>query len=89
MSFDFFSKLKGSMSFIFPIIDISWACEAITSNWILDSAYPIHICNTLQVLMGSRRLKSGEIQLRFGSGDSLDAVEVGICEIPLPSGRFF
>ena len=78
-------RASTSGTFIFPIIDISLACEAITSNWILDSACPIHICNTLQVLTGSRRLKSREMQLRFGSGDSLDAVVVVLCEIPLPN----
>ena len=39
------------------------------------------------MLKESRYLKPGEMQLRFGSGDSLDAVAVGLCDIPLPSGR--
>ena len=38
------------------------------------------------MLKESRRLKPGEMQLRFGSGDSLDAVAVGVCEISLPNG---
>ena len=46
---DYLAKLRKdrastSGTFIFPIIDISLACEVITSNWILDSACPIHIC---------------------------------------------
>ena len=27
--------------------------------------------------------------MRFGRGDSLDAVAVGLCDIPLPRGRFW
>ena len=71
---------------VLPVIDISLACEAMISSWILDSACPVHICNSLQGLKRSRKLKPGEMQLRFGSGDSLDAVAVGVYEIPLPSG---
>ena len=81
-------RASTSGIFIFPVIDISLSCDAVSSNWILDSACPVHICNSLQGLKESKKLKPGDMHLRFGSGDSLDAATVGVYEISLPSGRF-
>ena len=79
-------RASASGMFIFPVIDISLACEAISSGWVLDSACPTHICNTLQGLRVSRMLDPGEMQLRFGNGDSLSAAAVGEYEIRLSRG---
>ena len=56
-------KASSSGIFTYPVIDISMACEATVSSWILDSACPVHICNSLQGMRDSRNLRSGEMQL--------------------------
>ena len=66
----------GTLNFL--VIDISLACEAVTSSWILDSVCPVHIYNSLQTLNEIKQLKHGEMQLRFVNGYSLDAVAVRV-----------
>ena len=49
----------------------------------LDTACPSQICNSLQDLRETRRLKPREIQLRVGNGDSLQVEAVGILFLKL------
>lgn len=58
-----------------------------TSSWVLDSACTLHLCNSLQDLKGSRRLKDGEVTLRVGNGASVAVLAVGSCSLRLPSGH--
>ena len=69
------SLKKAPSGICFPIIDITLAFDS-SSTWVLDTACPSHICNSLQDLRETRRLKPGEIQLRVGNEDSLQVEAV-------------
>ena len=40
-----------------------------TANWVLDTGSPIHVCNSLQGLLVSRRFKDGEQFLSVRNGN--------------------
>ncbi|KAL0455064.1 UNVERIFIED_CONTAM: hypothetical protein Slati_0845600 [Sesamum latifolium] len=45
--------------------------------WVLDTEYGAHICNNLQVLERSRKLRKDEMILRLGDGKAVAAEAVG------------
>lgn len=55
------------------------------STWVLDSGASSHICNSMQDLVGSRRLSKGEVTLRVGNGANVAALAIGTCCLTLPS----
>jgi hypothetical protein len=56
------------------------------TSWILDTGCGSHICNNVQGLKTSRKLKKGEVDLRVGNGAKVAALAVGTFCITLPSG---
>ena len=67
----YLASLKKAPSCIcFPVIEITLAFDS-SSTWVLDTGCHSHICNSLQDLRETRRLKPGQIQLRVGNEDSL------------------
>ena len=56
-------------------------------NWIFDYGCGTHICTDVQDLQVSRRLTSGEIDLRVGNGTRVAILAVGTYILELPSGH--
>ena len=56
-----------------------------TSSWVLDSDSSTHICNSMQGLIESRRLREGDMILRVGNGAKVAAETVGTYPLRLPS----
>ena len=56
-----------------------------TESWVLDTGSGSHICNSLQGLRRSRRLGTGEMDLRVGNDASTHAV--GDYHLSLPKGN--
>ena len=54
--------------------------------WVLDTACGSHICNNVQGLTDSRKVRPGEINLRVGNGAKVAAERVGTYKLDLPSG---
>ena len=52
-----------------------------TTNWVLDTGSPIHICNSLQGLRISRRFKEGERFLNVGDGSRVPVLALGVMEL--------
>ena len=52
-----------------------------TTNWVLDTESPIHICNSLQGLQISRRFKEGERILNVGDGSRVPVLALGVMEL--------
>ena len=52
-----------------------------TTNWVLDTGSPIHICNSLQGLRISRRFKEGERFLNVGDGSRVPVLALGVVEL--------
>ena len=52
-----------------------------TTNWVLDTESPIHICNSLQELRISRRFKEGERFLNVKHGSRVPVLALGVVEI--------
>ena len=46
-------------------------------SWVLDSSSSIHIYTSMQKLIGSRRLKQGDMILQAGNGAKITAKVVG------------
>ena len=56
------------------------------STWVLDSGCGTHLCNNVQGLQNSRRLRHGEVDLRMGNGAKLAALYVGTYSLVLLNG---
>ena len=56
------------------------------SSCMLDTGCGTHLCNNVQDLRNSMRLRLGEIDLRMGNGEKLAALCLGICSLVLPNG---
>ena len=52
-----------------------------TTNWVLDTESPIHICNSLQRLRISRRFKEGERFLNMEDGSRVPVLALGVMEL--------
>ena len=57
-----------------------------TTNWVLDTGSPTHICNMLQGLRVSTRFKSGERFLNVGDGSLVPVLALGVVQLGLESG---
>ncbi|GKD21456.1 zinc finger, CCHC-type containing protein [Tanacetum coccineum] len=55
-------------------------------SWVYDTGCGTHICNTLQGLRGSRRLKHGALSLYVGNGMCAAVEAIGSFNLVLPSG---
>ena len=51
------------------------------STWVLDTGCGTHLCNNVQGLRNSRRLRNGEVDLHLGNGAKLAAMCVGTYSI--------
>ncbi|MBN6697926.1 DDE-type integrase/transposase/recombinase, partial [Escherichia coli] len=67
------------------VIEINLSTPTNTS-WILDTGCGAHICTHVQGLQHSRRLISGEVDLRVGNGSRVAVLAVGTYRLSLPSG---
>ena len=56
------------------------------STWVLDTSCGTHLCNNMQDLRNSRRLRYEEVNLRMGNGAKLAALCIGTYSISLPNG---
>ncbi|KAL0291589.1 UNVERIFIED_CONTAM: Retrovirus-related Pol polyprotein from transposon TNT 1-94 [Sesamum calycinum] len=52
-----------------------------SASWVLDTGCGAHICNDLQVLQRSRKLRKDEVILRLGDGKAVAAEAVGIINL--------
>ena len=52
----------------------------------LDTGCGTHLCNNVQGLRNSRRLRNGEVDLRMGNRAKLAALYVGTYLVALPNG---
>nr|GEV84192.1 hypothetical protein [Tanacetum cinerariifolium] len=55
-------------------------------SWIYDTGCGTHICNTIQGLRASRKLKSGALSLYVGNGQCKAVEAIGAFHLCLPSG---
>jgi hypothetical protein len=70
------------------VIEINMSTSG-TKSWIFDTGCGTHICNNLQGLQISRRVVSGEVDLRVGNGSRVTVQAVGTFVLSLPSGHVF
>ncbi|KAK4397625.1 Retrovirus-related Pol polyprotein from transposon TNT 1-94 [Sesamum angolense] len=57
-----------------------------SASWVLDTDCGAHICNDLQVLQRSRKLRKNEVVLRLGDGKVVTAEAVGIISLVARGG---
>ncbi|GKD34586.1 retrotransposon protein, putative, ty1-copia subclass, partial [Tanacetum coccineum] len=55
-------------------------------TWVYDTGYGTHICNTLQVLRRSKKLKHRALSLYIGNGMRAAVEAIGSFDLILPSG---
>nr|GEV23578.1 hypothetical protein [Tanacetum cinerariifolium] len=55
-------------------------------TWVYDTGCGTHICNTLQGIRGSRKLKHGALSLYIGNGMRAVVEAIGSFDLVLPSG---
>ncbi|GKD06054.1 hypothetical protein Tco_1181028, partial [Tanacetum coccineum] len=55
-------------------------------TWVYDTGYGTHICNTLQGLKESRKLKHGALSVYMGNGMRAAVEAIGSFDLILPSG---
>nr|GEX25870.1 hypothetical protein [Tanacetum cinerariifolium] len=55
-------------------------------TWVYDTGCGTHICNTSQVLRGSRKLKHRALSLSMGNGMRVAVEAIGSFDLVLPSG---
>ena len=56
-----------------------------TTNWVLDTGSPIHICNSLQGLQVSRRFEDGERFLNVENGSQVPVLALGVLKLVFES----
>ena len=56
-----------------------------TTNYVLDTGSPTHICNSLQGLQVSRRFEDGERFLIVGNGSRVPVLALGVVKLNLES----
>ena len=56
-----------------------------TTNFVLDTGSPIHICNSLQGLQVSRRFEEGDRFLNVGDGSRVPVLALGVIKLSLES----
>ena len=56
-----------------------------TTNWVLDTGSPYHICNSMQGLQVSRRFDEGERFLNVGDGSKVPVLALGIMSLVINS----
>lgn len=57
--------------------------------WVLGTGSSFNICNMLQGLQISRKLKKGEVNLQAGNGAKVVVLAVGSISLMLPTGKIF
>ena len=67
------------------VIDI-YLADIPSSSWVFDTGLVVHICNSMQGLVRTRRVAQGEIDIRVGNKARVAALEVGTMHLQLPSG---
>jgi hypothetical protein len=67
------------------VIDL-YLADAPISSWVYDTGSTIHIRNLLQVLVRSRSVERGEVDIRVGNRARVGALELGTMQLYLPSG---
>ena len=55
-------------------------------TWVYDTGCGTHICNNVQGLRGSRKLKQGALHLYVGNGDRAAVEAIGSFDLILPNG---
>ncbi|GKC75966.1 retrotransposon protein, putative, ty1-copia subclass, partial [Tanacetum coccineum] len=58
-------------------------------TWVYDLGCDTHICNTLQVLRESRKLKYGALSLYMGNGMRAGVEAIGSFDLTLPNNVFY
>ena len=76
---------SGSGTLVCNVIDI-YLADAHGSSWVYDTRLVIHICNSLQGLVRTRSVATGEVDIRVGKKARVAALEVGTMQLHLPSG---
>ena len=52
-----------------------------TTNWILDTRNPTHICNSLQKLQNNRKFENSEKFLNVGDGNEVPILALRVVEL--------
>jgi hypothetical protein len=63
-----------------------YLADAPISSWVYDTGSAIHIRNLLQVLVRSRSVERGEVDIRVDNIARVGALELGTMQLYLPSG---
>ena len=66
------------------VIDI-YLADIPSSSWVFDTRSVVHICNSMQGLVRTRRVGQGEIDIRVSNKARVVALEVGTMQLQLPS----
>ena len=78
------AKKPNALSMLYMIELCSQNSEP--STWVLDTGCGTHLCNNVQGLRNSRRLRHGEVDLRMGNGAKLDALCMRTYSLVFPNG---
>src|SRR4051812_10485517 len=76
---------SDSGTLVCNVIDI-YLADAPNSSSVYDTGLVIHICNSLQVLVRTRSVARGEVDIRVSNKARVAALEVGTVQLHLPSG---
>ena len=76
---------SGKGTLVAYVIDI-YLADIPSSSWVFDTRSVVHICNSMQGLVRTRRVAQGEIDIRVGNKARVAALEVGTMQLQLPSG---
>jgi len=83
----YLASLKNNKPSEGTILVLESVLTVSSSTWIFDLGASQNVCNSLQGLVGSRRLKKGEMVLRVGNGTRISAKAIGTYLFKLPSGE--
>lgn len=61
-------------------------CAFSSNSWVLDIGCGTHICNNVQGMRKSRKLKQGNLDLFVGNKTCAPVEAIGSYELKLPSG---
>jgi hypothetical protein len=67
---------SGKGTLVAYVIDI-YLADIPSSSWVFDTGSVVHICNSMQGLVRTRRVAQGEIDIRVGNKARVAALEVG------------
>ena len=79
---------SGKGTLVAYVIDI-YLADIPSSSWVFDTGSVVHICNSMQGLVRTRRVAQGEIDIRVGNKVRVAALEVDMMQLQLPSGFIF